>query len=90
MEVSPHGTALVGDTSARRYRLGDAITVKVERIEQLRGRVDLAPAGESAAPHGAGHARPPASGRGPGARPKPPHRGGPAKPAKQAQPRRHR
>jgi ribonuclease R len=90
MEVSPHGTALVGDTSGRRYRLGDAITVKVERIEQLRGRVDLAPAGDSAAPRGAGHARPPASGRGPGARPKPPHRGGHAKPAKQAQPRRHR
>jgi ribonuclease R len=83
MEVSLHETALIGQTSGRRYRLGDAIKVKAERIDRLRGRVDLAPAGEPEAPRGAAHTRPPASGRGPGARPKPARRrGGPAKPAK--------
>ncbi len=40
-EVSPHETALVGETSGRRYRLGDPIAVRVERIDRLRGRVDL-------------------------------------------------
>jgi ribonuclease R len=83
MEVSLHETALIGQTSGRHYRLGDAITVKAERIDRLRGRVDLALAAEPQAPHGAGHKRPPASGRGPGARPRPARRrGGPAKPAK--------
>jgi ribonuclease R len=43
-EVSEHETALVGQATARRYRLGDAVTVKVERVDRLRGRVDLAPA----------------------------------------------
>ena len=83
MEVSVHETALIGQTSGRRYRLGDAITVKAERIDRLRGRVDLAPAGEPQAPRGAGHTRPPASGRQPGVRKRPPHHGGGrAKPAK--------
>ena len=76
MEVSPHETALIGQTSGRRYRLGDAIKVKAERIDRLRGRVDLAPAGEPESARGTGHARPPASGRGPGARRKPPRHGG--------------
>ena len=43
-EVSEHGTALEGQATARRYRLGDAVTVRVERVDRLRGRVDLAPA----------------------------------------------
>jgi ribonuclease R len=43
-EVSEHETALEGQATARRYRLGDAVTVKVERVDRLRGRVDLAPA----------------------------------------------
>lgn len=44
-EVSAHETALVGEATGRRYRLGDAVTVKVERVDRLRGKVDLAPAG---------------------------------------------
>lgn len=44
-EVSPHETALVGEVSGRRYRLGDPIAVTVERVDRLRGRVDLALAG---------------------------------------------
>ena len=43
-EVSEHETALVGEATGRRYRLGDAVAVKVERIDRLRGKVDLAPA----------------------------------------------
>ena len=31
-----------------RLRLGDAVSVEVERVETARGRVDLAPAGEPA------------------------------------------
>jgi len=50
-EVSEHETALVGEATGRRYRLGDAVAVKVERVDRLRGKVDLAPAaaGHSAA-----------------------------------------
>ena len=44
-EVSEHETALVGEVTRRRYRLGDAVAVKVERVDRLRGKVDLAPAG---------------------------------------------
>ena len=44
-EVSEHETALVGEATGRRYRLGDAVAVKVERVDRLRGKVDLAPAG---------------------------------------------
>jgi len=44
-EVSEHETALIGEATGRRYRLGDAVTVKVERVDRLRGKVDLAPAG---------------------------------------------
>ena len=43
-EVSEHETALVGEATGRRYRLGDAVAVKVERVDRLRGKVDLAPA----------------------------------------------
>ncbi len=53
-EVSEHETALVGEATGKRYRLGDAVTVRVERVDRLRGRVDLAPAGtvEPARPGG--------------------------------------
>ena len=43
-EVSEHETALVGEATAKRYRLGDAVDVKVERVDRLTGKVDLAPA----------------------------------------------
>ena len=36
-------TALVGRRTGRRLRFGDPVTVKVEKIEKPRGRVDLAP-----------------------------------------------
>ena len=53
MEVSEHETALVGESTGTRYRLGDAIDVKVERVDRLTGKVDLAPAraAEAAARH---------------------------------------
>lgn len=41
-EVSEHETALVGEATGVRYRLGDAIEVKVERVDRLSGKVDLA------------------------------------------------
>ena len=50
--LSPEGTAQVGEHSGRRLRLGDAIDVRVERVDRLRGKVDLLPAGE-ADEHGA-------------------------------------
>jgi ribonuclease R len=43
-EVSEHETALIGEATGRRYRLGDAVAVKVERVDRLRGKVDLVPA----------------------------------------------
>ena len=43
-EVSEHETALVGEATGTRYRMGDAIEVKVERVDRLSGKVDLAPA----------------------------------------------
>ena len=45
MEVSEHETALIGEATGKRFRLGDAVAVRVERVDRLRGRVDLAPAG---------------------------------------------
>lgn len=42
-EVSEHETALVGEATGTRYRLGDPIDVKVERVDRLSGKVDLAP-----------------------------------------------
>jgi ribonuclease R len=44
MEVSEHETALVGEATGSRYRLGDPIEVKVERVDRLTGKVDLSPA----------------------------------------------
>ena len=38
------GTALEAEGSGRRLRLGDPVTVQVDRIDAPRGRVDLSPA----------------------------------------------
>ena len=35
--MSEHETALVGEATGRRYRLGDAVEVTVERVDRLRG-----------------------------------------------------
>jgi ribonuclease R len=43
-EINEAQTALVGTKTGRAVRLGDPITVRVERIEAPRGRVDLEPA----------------------------------------------
>jgi ribonuclease R len=43
-EVDSLGTALVGRSTGRRYRLGDAIAVRVEEIRRVEGKVELAPA----------------------------------------------
>jgi ribonuclease R len=39
------GTALVAEDSGSRLRMGDPVTVTVDRVETARGRVDLSPAG---------------------------------------------
>jgi ribonuclease R len=39
------GTALEAEGSGRRLRLGDPVSVLVDRVESARGRVDLSPAG---------------------------------------------
>ena len=58
-ETSPHETALVGEVTGRRYRLGDPVEVKVERVDRLAGKVDLAPALEaSGGPHMGPNRRP--------------------------------
>ena len=62
LEVSAHETALVGQATGRRYRLGDAVAVRVERVDRLRGRVDLAPAGPAAGRPVTGTDRGPARG----------------------------
>jgi hypothetical protein len=36
---------LVGEATGRAVRLGDPVSVQVGRIEHLRGRVELVPAG---------------------------------------------
>ena len=41
-ELNPIATALVGRTTGRRYRLGDAIEVRVESIARHEGKVELA------------------------------------------------
>jgi ribonuclease R len=43
-ELNATGTALVGRRSGRRFRLGDAIRVRVDSISRHEGKVDLAPA----------------------------------------------
>jgi ribonuclease R len=39
------GTALEAEGSGRQMRLGDPVSVQVDRVETARGRVDLSPAG---------------------------------------------
>jgi len=80
--LSDHETAQVGDDSGRRLRLGDPVRVRVERVDRLRGRVDLVPAVEP------GEGPPTKRGRAParrttGGRPprrRRPGRGGPSAP----------
>ena len=43
-ELNETETALVGAKSGRTVRLGDPLKVRVERVDALRGRVDLEPA----------------------------------------------
>jgi ribonuclease R len=43
---STQGSAQVGAVSGHRYRLGDDIAVRVNRIDKLNGKVDLLPAGK--------------------------------------------
>jgi ribonuclease R len=45
-ELDPLGTALVGRRTGRSYRLGDPVSVRVEKIERTAGKVELALAGE--------------------------------------------
>jgi ribonuclease R len=40
-EINPLGTALVGRTTGRTFRLGDAISVRVEAIARNEGKVEL-------------------------------------------------
>ena len=42
-ELNELGTALVGRTTGRRYRLGDPVGVRVESIAKTEGKVELAP-----------------------------------------------
>jgi ribonuclease R len=44
-ELNETQTALVGTKTGRTVRLGDPISVRVERVEAPRGRVDLEAAG---------------------------------------------
>jgi ribonuclease R len=43
-ELNEQGTALFGTHSGRAIRLGDPVTVEVDRVDAPRGRVDLSPA----------------------------------------------
>ncbi len=42
--LNDKGSALVGRRSGRPFRLGDRMTVRVVRIDKLRGKVELEPA----------------------------------------------
>jgi ribonuclease R len=42
-ELNELETMLVGADSGHAIRLGDAVQVRVERVDAARGRVDLAP-----------------------------------------------
>ena len=44
-EVNELGTILQGERSGAAVRLADAIEVRVARVDAVRGRVDLLPAG---------------------------------------------
>jgi exoribonuclease R len=43
-ELNEQGTILHGESPSSTLRLGDAIEVRVARVEVARGRVDLLPA----------------------------------------------
>jgi ribonuclease R len=45
-ELNPLATALAGRTTGKKYRLGDAIDVRVESIARNEGKVELALAGD--------------------------------------------
>jgi ribonuclease R len=42
-ELNEEGTILTGERTGQTIRLGDAVRVRVERVETARGRVDLVP-----------------------------------------------
>jgi ribonuclease R len=42
-ELDPLEVMLIGGQSGKAIRLGDPVTVQVERVDAPRGRVDLAP-----------------------------------------------
>jgi ribonuclease R len=44
-ELNEHGTILHGERTGATLRLGDPIEVRVTRVDSIRGRVDLTPAG---------------------------------------------
>jgi ribonuclease R len=44
-ELNEEGTILYASESGRTLRLGEAVTVRVAKVEPARGRVELAPAG---------------------------------------------
>ena len=43
-ELNTLGTALVGRRGGKTYRLGDPVSVRVEKIERYEGKVELSPA----------------------------------------------
>ena len=43
-ELNEEGTILSGERSGASIRLGQPLGVRVERVEAIRGRVDLSPA----------------------------------------------
>jgi ribonuclease R len=45
-EINEEGTILTGERSGRTLELGEPVTVTVNRVDPLRGRVDLVPAGD--------------------------------------------
>jgi ribonuclease R len=51
-ELDEHETMLVGAQSGMALRLGDPVTVQVERVDAPRGRVDLSPVELGATPNG--------------------------------------
>jgi ribonuclease R len=44
-ELNEQGTILQGERTGATLRLGDPVEVRVNRVDSIRGRVDLAPAG---------------------------------------------
>jgi ribonuclease R len=43
-ELNDLATAMAGRTTGRRYRLGDSISIRVERVSRNEGKVELSPA----------------------------------------------